>query len=95
MSEDQIVFSSLLTDLKSDLRPPAFAAAFLNTTVGTLAVWRCTKRYPLRFVRVGRKIMYRLRDLESFIEERTMSGLAGQDTSRGNHRSHRGNSATR
>jgi hypothetical protein len=95
MSEDQIVFPNLLTDLKSDLRPPAFAAAFLNTTVGTLAVWRCTRRYPLRFVRVGRKIMYRLRDLESFIDDRTMSGSAGQDTSRGNHTSRRGISAKR
>ena len=36
MSEDQVVFSSLLTDLKSGLRPPAFAAAFQNTTTGTL-----------------------------------------------------------
>jgi Helix-turn-helix domain len=84
MSEDQIVVSNLLTDLRSDLKSPAFAAAFLNTTTGTLAVWRCTKRYPLRFVRVGRKIMYRIRDLEAFIEARTMSGtVEDHDSKRG------------
>ena len=40
----------------------------------TLAVWRATKRYPLRFVKIGAKVMYRLKDIEAFIESRTVSG---------------------
>ncbi len=64
--------------VRSDLLAPTAAAQFLNTTEGTLAVWRCRKRYPLRFVKVGRKIFYRLRDLEAFIELRTHSGIGDQ-----------------
>ena len=64
--------------VSSDLVSPPAAAQFLKTTEGTLAVWRCRKRYPLRFVRVGRKIFYRMRDLEAFIELRTQSGVADE-----------------
>lgn len=51
----------------SELLSPREAAAALHTTCGTLAVWRCTRRKPLRFVRMGRKIFYRVQDLEAFI----------------------------
>ena len=34
----------------------------------TLAVWRCTKRYPLTFVKYGRTVRYRRKDLDAFIE---------------------------
>jgi len=48
----------------------------LNTSIGTLAVWRCTERYNLPFVKVGRKVMYKLSDVHKFIDQRTttMSG---------------------
>jgi excisionase family DNA binding protein len=52
------------------------AAAVLQVTPGTLMVWRCTKRYPLRFIRVGRLIRYRASDLEAFLAARTMSGVS-------------------
>jgi Helix-turn-helix domain len=55
---------------------PARAAAILNVTPGTLAVWRCEKRYQLPFVKVGRKVMYRMSDLERFIQSRTQPGIA-------------------
>jgi hypothetical protein len=58
----------------SALVAPSDAAKLLMTTVGTLAVWRSTKRYPLRFVRVGRKILYRVEDIQVFIEARTSNG---------------------
>lgn len=48
------------------------AAEFLGVTVPTLNVWRCTGRYSLPFIRVGRKIRYRLSDLEKFLESRTV-----------------------
>jgi len=39
----------------------------LHVTYGTLAVWRCTRRKALPFVRIGRKIFYREQDIEAFI----------------------------
>jgi len=71
---EQISPSNVLP-VRSDLLAPTMAAQFLDTTPSTLAVWRCTKRYPLKFVKVGRRIFYRLRDLEAFIELRTHSGV--------------------
>jgi len=56
----------------SDLLSPADAAAYLGVTVGTLEVWRCTRRYPLSFVKVGRLVRYRRAALEAFIVSRTV-----------------------
>lgn len=47
------------------------AAALLNATAGTLAVWRCTGRYSLPFVKVGRLVRYRRADLLEWLESRT------------------------
>ncbi|WP_367282343.1 helix-turn-helix domain-containing protein [Arcicella rosea] len=44
------------------------AARYLRVTVGTLAVWDCTKRYDLRPLKVGRSVRYRLSSLNEFIE---------------------------
>jgi hypothetical protein len=43
------------------------AAAHLGVQPQTLAVWACTKRYPLPYVKIGRRVMYRLTDLEAFV----------------------------
>lgn len=53
---------------------PSQAASYLGVTVGTLATWRCTKRYPLPWVRIGRKVMYRASDLAHFVESRVTHG---------------------
>ena len=34
----------------------------------TLAVWRCTNRYELPYVKYGRTVRYRRKDLDVFIE---------------------------
>lgn len=47
------------------------AAALHLKSTGTLAVWRATKRYELKFVRIGRKIFYRAEHVQAFIEART------------------------
>lgn len=52
------------------LLSPTEVAEFLGVTIGTLSVWRCTGRYPLRFVKVGRSVKYRQSDVESFIKGR-------------------------
>jgi len=52
---------------------PEQAAKYLGTTPGTLAVWRCNRRYDLPYVKVGKSVRYRQSDLERFIESRTVS----------------------
>ena len=42
----------------------------LGVTVGTLAVWRTTKRYNLPYVKSGRLIRYREQDVQAFITSR-------------------------
>ena len=54
----------------SPLYDPGKAAAFLGISKETLSVWRCTKRYGLPYIRVGRLIKYRLSDLTNFVESR-------------------------
>ncbi len=52
------------------------AAEILCTTPGTLSVWRSTGRYALPFVKIGRKVRYRVSDLEQWIEQRTRTNGA-------------------
>ena len=53
------------------------AAAHLKLKSGkTLEVWRCTKRYDLEYIRVGRLIRYRKSALDKFLASRTVSGQA-------------------
>ena len=44
------------------------AAAHLGIRPQTLACWASTGRYRLPFVKIGRRVMYRLSDLQAFIE---------------------------
>jgi len=48
------------------------AAEILGVTAGTLSVWRCTRRYPLPYTKIGRAVRYRVEDLERFIHDRTV-----------------------
>jgi predicted DNA-binding transcriptional regulator AlpA len=46
------------------------AADALSISAGTLSVWRTTKRYPLRYVKIGRAVRYRESDILNFIASR-------------------------
>jgi hypothetical protein len=70
----QVVISALIT--------PEETAKVLNTTPGVLAVWRCERRYKLPYVKIGSKVMYRVRDVEEFITSRTMPGVVEQHSGR-------------
>ena len=59
--------------LASPLVDEKQASDILGLAPGTLSVWRCTKRYDLPWVKVGRSIRYRISDLERFLESRTVS----------------------
>lgn len=52
----------------------AEAANYLGVSPGTLDVWRCTKRYRIPFIKVGRLVKYRKSSLDEFIASRTMEG---------------------
>ena len=55
-------------EINNELLTEAQAAAYLGLkNPKTLAVWRCTKRYPLTYVKYGRTVRYRRKDLEAFI----------------------------
>jgi predicted DNA-binding transcriptional regulator AlpA len=45
------------------------AAEFLGCKASTLALWKCTKRYPLPYVKIGKNIRYRLSDLRAFVTQ--------------------------
>lgn len=49
------------------------AADYIGVSPNTLEVWRCTKRYDLPYIRVGRKIRYRREALDAFLESRTVT----------------------
>ena len=50
------------------------AASFLDISPGTLSVWRCTKRYALPYIKVGRLVRYKKSDLDAFLSSRTVQG---------------------
>jgi len=49
------------------------AAEFLGVTIGTLEVWRCSKRYPIPYLKCGRLVRYRRSDLIAWLESREVS----------------------
>ena len=57
----------------SDLYSREEAARYLGVTPRTLAVWACTKRYPLPYVKIGRLTKYRKADLDAFIARCTVN----------------------
>lgn len=50
------------------------AAQFLGVKEGTLETWRCTKRYDLPFVKVGRLVRYKKSALIRWLDSRTQGG---------------------
>lgn len=49
------------------------AAEYLGLKPSTLTSWRCTGRYQIPYVKVGRKTRYRKADLEKFLQQRTIA----------------------
>ncbi len=59
---------STTTKRQSDLMSRDEAAAYLGISPKTLATWASTHRYNLPMVKIGRRVKYRVVDLEKFIE---------------------------
>jgi hypothetical protein len=60
------------TSPNSPLLDTAAAAVYLNAGKQTLVGWRSTKRYALPYVKIGRRVQYRVVDLDAFIKARTI-----------------------
>jgi excisionase family DNA binding protein len=58
------------------LLTPQETAGLLGIAVETLNIWRCTRRVVLPYVKVGRRVRYRVEDVGQFITERTLTGTA-------------------
>ncbi len=54
----------------SDLMSRKEAALYLGVSERTLAIWKCTGRYKLPVVKIGRLAKYRRADLDAFIASR-------------------------
>ena len=52
------------------------AAAYLGVKPQTLAIWGMTQRYGLPHIKVGRLVKYRKRELDAFLDRRTVGGAA-------------------
>lgn len=48
------------------------AAVYIGVTPRTLEVWRCTKRYIIPYIKVGRLVKYRQKSLDDFLMSRTV-----------------------
>lgn len=72
--------SQLINCGKATLNP-AEAAELLGVNAHTLAVWRSTSRYDLPYIKIGRKIRYRVSDLENWLQHRTRfhTGQTGKE----------------
>jgi excisionase family DNA binding protein len=51
------------------------AADYLKVSPATLAKWACEKTQSLPYVKVGRLVRYRIKDLEAYIAESCNNNL--------------------
>ncbi len=54
----------------------AAAAEYLQLAPSTLVTWRCTRRYPLPFMKLGSRVFYDIEDLDKFIESRKVRPIS-------------------
>jgi len=65
MNENTFEFSTFQSGLMSRKE----AANYLGVSEQTLAIWKCTGRYNLACVKIGRLVKYRKVDLDEFISK--------------------------
>lgn len=57
----------------NDLLNSKQVSNLLGVSIQTLAIWRCNKRYNLKYIKVGRYVRYRYADVMEFVDSRTIS----------------------
>lgn len=66
--------TNLILSPNTELLNSYQAAEYIGVTPGTLEVWRCTKRYHIPFIKVGRLVRYRKSALDIFLDQQTVDG---------------------
>lgn len=73
--QSQTALAPILKHQSADpLFTPPQAASYLEVTESTLSVWRCTGRYNIQFIKVGRLVRYKKSALDAFLDRRTTGG---------------------
>ncbi|MGJ0485152.1 MAG: helix-turn-helix domain-containing protein [Methylomicrobium sp.] len=72
MTSVSLTFPDKNAHLNDQLLTNDQAAEYLGITPRTLEVWRCTKRYQIPFIKVGRLVRYRKSALDAFHSSRTV-----------------------
>jgi predicted DNA-binding transcriptional regulator AlpA len=63
----------MTTNLPDRLLTEQQAADRLGVATGTLRVWRCTRRYPLAWIKIGKAVRYDPREIDRFVADRTVT----------------------
>lgn len=58
-----------------DRLTPTEAAEYLGVKPSSLATWRCTRRHRIPFLKIGRLIYYRRRDLDRWLDSRVVDAM--------------------
>ncbi|NLX98443.1 MAG: helix-turn-helix domain-containing protein [Rhodopirellula sp.] len=75
-SPDDLPTRRQAADSPDDLMTREQAAGYMQMAPQTLAVWASTGRYGLPYIRVGRSVRYRRRDLDEFMARRTITSTS-------------------
>lgn len=62
----------------NDLLDEREAAKYIGVGEGTLPVWRCTNRYNLPYLKIGRLVRYRKSDLDLWLDSRVKNKISSQ-----------------
>lgn len=54
------------------------AAVYMGLKPQTLSAWRCSGRYCLPFLKVGRKVLYKKTDVDTWMSERTRTSTSSE-----------------
>ena len=65
----QDFLNEIANQIRSTLNPKELAE-LLGVNPRTLATWRSTGRYALPYIKIGRKVLYRISDLENWMAKR-------------------------
>lgn len=73
MTTKQTNSAEKLLERQAGLMTEQQTAETLGVSPGTLRVWRCNRRYPLAWIKLGRAIRYDPREVERFIRDNTQT----------------------
>jgi excisionase family DNA binding protein len=66
---------------QSKLMDTEDAAQYIGVTTRTLEVWRCTRRYCIPYLKVGRCVRYRQSELDAWLDSCAVGGNADAGSS--------------